>query len=314
MAFGLVAVMAVACEERRFWSKKAYVVEVDLAPLIAALGGDDEGEGDEAAERLAAIGLAALPALAVALEREPPRVREGVIGVLASLPPDLAAPVVIRVAQRDEDDDVRGAALRTLGALGTGGALEVVLGAFGDPQPAIRGSAVQACARLCTAPEAVERLAGLAVGDPDLSVALAARAALGALRAQGGRTEAAVRAAIARRRPESLAPDASTEQRVLATLLTVDLEGAAAASGLPALAAAAPLPLKRQIAWLLGEHGDASAVSALRTLLDGADVLLRAYAYDALTKLRARGAEGADEALAAYAGAKPLGPLRPPDP
>lgn len=304
--------MATTCGDRPAERDGAYVVEVDLSPLIAALG-DDEGEADDAAERLAALGPAVVPALAAALEREPPRVRERVVGILADLPAEQTAPLVLRLAERDEDHEVRGAALRALGSLAPRGALETVLSAFGNPQPAIRAGAVQACGRLCTPPEAVERLADLAIRDADLSVALGARAALAALRDRGGETEAAVRAAVARRRPDTLAPDAPTDQRVLAALLAADLEGPAAADPLVALAPAAAPPLQRQIAWTLGRFGDARAVPALRALLGGADVLVQAYAYDALVKLQGRGIAGAAEALAAYTGPRPLGALRAPD-
>jgi hypothetical protein len=41
--------------------------------------------------------------------------------------------------------------------------------------------------------------------------------------------------------------------------------------------------------------------------------MVRAYAYDALVKLRDRGIDGAGSAAARYAGPKPLGPLSRPE-
>jgi hypothetical protein len=67
------------------------------------------------------------------------------------------------------------------------------------------------------------------------------------------------------------------------------------------------------LAWRLGAAGDARAVGALAPLLDATDPMVRAYAYDALVKLRDRGIDGAGSAAARYAGPKPLGPLSRPE-
>jgi HEAT repeat protein len=87
-------------------------------------------------------------------------------------------------------------------------------------------------------------------------------------------------------------------------------------SGIPALLAVlgtASPPLQRQLTWRLGGASDARAVEALAGLLAAPDPMVRAYAYDALVKLRDRGVEGAASAVAGFAGQKPLGPLSPPE-
>ena len=58
-----------------------------------------------------------LPALEVAMRREPPAIRVGVIDVLARLAVPGAVPLVIRGAD-DEDDEVRREAILALGRLG----------------------------------------------------------------------------------------------------------------------------------------------------------------------------------------------------
>ena len=100
--------------------------------------------------------------------------------------------------------------------------------------------------------------------------------------------------------------------RILAALLASDLDPAGAIPALVAALGAASPPLQRQLAWRLGTVGDAQSVAPLGQLLGAADASVRAYAYDALVKLRDRGIEGAAGALERYAGKKPAVPLRAP--
>jgi len=144
-------------------------------------------------------------------------------------------------------------------------------------------------------------------------VALAAQKTLAAIRAKGAAEDQAVRAAVDRRRPSALPSGATADQRALAALFSADLDGPAGIPALVAVLGTASPPLQRQVTWRLGGTPDARAVDALAALLASPDPMVRAYAYDALVKLRDRGIDAAGGAVEGYSGPKPLGPLAPPE-
>lgn len=287
-----------------------YRVEVDVGPQIRAFA-EDTLTADEAGEQLVRMGPAVVPALAAALEREPVDVRLKAVEVLATIGSPDAVPALMRTAEHDDDDDVRGDALRALGAIGDARGRTIAEAALGDERLAVRAGGVMACATLCTSPEAVEHLADRAIHDPNVSVALAARASL---RTIGERAGAAItRRAVDARRPEALPTGATADERALAALLASDVDGTAATRMLTAALPAASPALQRQIAWRLGAIGDAGAVDALRALRASPDRDVRLYALDALVKLRERGVEAATAVLATDDGARPIDPLPPPE-
>ncbi len=252
----LLAALAVpGCGRDGERDRGPYVVEVDLAPQIRAFG-EETLVADEAAERLAAIGPAVIPALAAALEREAKDVRQKAVEVLSTIGTAEAVPPLLRAAEHDADDDVRSDALIALGTIGDERGRALVERAIDDPRVLIRGGGVMGCATLCTSPAAIGRLADIAVRDDIRSIALAARRTLASLRERGPAEEQAVRDAVARRRPAALPAGASPDERALAALLASDLDGA---DGIPALLAVlgdASPPLQRQMAWRLGTLGD----------------------------------------------------------
>jgi len=311
----LLAALAVAgCgrDSERASDGGRYVAQVDVGAKIRALG-EDTITADEAADQLEQMGPAVIPALATALTHEGKDVREKAIEVLSAIGTGEAVPPLLQAVQHDADDDVRADALRALGALGDEQGRAAVEGALNDPRLTIRVGGIMGCAGLCGNPDTIERLADIAVHDENSAAALAARATLATIRAKGPAEEQAVRVAVDRRRPAALPSTARPDERALAALLASDLDGAAGVPALVAALAQASPPLQRQVAWRLGVVGDERVIAALAPLLDAKDAMVQAYAYDALVKLRAHGAEGAERALGSYTGRKPLGPLRAPE-
>lgn len=303
---GLLVLVAACAREGP--PRDPYVVSVDVGPHIRAFG-EETITADEAGEHLTLLGPTVVPALAAALEREPKDVRVKAIEVLATIGSPDAVPALVRTAQHDDDVDVRGDALRALGAIGDPGGLPVVEEGLRDVRLGMRAGAVMACASLCTKPDTVDRLVVIALRDPDISVALAARSSLTALRARDAAIDAVVTASLDRHATAADPPD----QRALAALLRSDLSPSTSIDGLVAACAAASPPLQRQIAWRLATIGDERAVPALAALLDGSDPVVRPYAWDALARLRDRGVTSASDPLARYTGQRPMGALTAPE-
>ncbi len=285
-----------------------YVVTVDVGAHIRAFG-EETITADEAGDHLVLLGPAVVPALAAALEREPKDVRTKAVEVLATIGSADAVPALVRAARHDDDVDVRGDALRALGTIGDPGGAAVVAEGLRDVRLAVRAGAVMGCAGLCTDPRAIDQLAEIAVRDPDVSVSLAARASLAALRARDAATDAAVRAAVDR----TTARVDGADQRALAALLLSDTSPDAMVVPLATVLSEASAPLQRQVAWRLAAIGDERAVPALGTLLASPDSNVAAYAFDALIRMRDRGVAPADSALARYAGPRPAGALAAPE-
>ncbi len=283
-----------------------------MSASIAALG-EDEITGDEASEFLQQLGPAVVPAMAAALQRESDDVRTRVVAILAGLESPAAVPPLLQAAGHDANPDVRGDALRALGATGDPRALPFLEAALRDPTLAVRAGGVMGCATLCTTPATIDRLADIAISDDVVTVALAARSSLAVLAARDDATATTVHAAIAGRRPDALPASTGPDQRALATLMWSDVDEASALAVLVSLLPAAAPPLQRQLLWRLGAIGDATAVPATAALLASPDPMVQAYAYDTLVRLRERGVEGADGAATGYAGRKPLGPLAAPE-
>lgn len=308
----LACVLAAGCKREEKEANPYVVAAPDLSAQIHALG-EDELTADNAVEQLAQLGPIVIPALAAALEREPNDVRLKAVEVLEHVGTAAAVPPLLAAAERDADDAVRADALRALGTIGDPRGRPLVEAALGDSKLVIRGAAIAGCAGLCTGPQTIDRLADIAIHDESPIAAQAARAALTALRTKGPTEEQAVRAAIERRRPALLPPTATPDERALAALLAAALDGPAAVPPLVAALPGASPATQRQVAFLLGRVGDATAVAPLRVLLASPDRSVQAYAYDALRGLGERGIDGTDGALGAYAGPKLSGRLGPPE-
>jgi HEAT repeat protein len=288
----------------------AYVATVDLAREIRDFG-EETATADEAGERVAKMGDAAVPALAGALERESVDVRKKAVEVLGDIGTPAAVPALMAAAERDADESIRGDALRALGAIGDERAHAVLSAALRDTGLHVRAGGVVGCATLCRSGEDIDRIAEIAAREAHRRVAAAARATLSSLRQAGSGEDAAVRRAIDARRP--LLQTGSPDERALVALLVSGVDEGGAPAALAATLEHASHPLQRQVSWRLGAVGDAGAIAPLSALLSSPDQAVRLYAADALINLRERGVAGAGQAIDAYAGVKPARPLGPPE-
>ncbi|HEV7731665.1 MAG TPA: HEAT repeat domain-containing protein [Candidatus Binatia bacterium] len=301
----VIALLLTGCDR----TGDPYRVQVDVGPQIRAFA-EDTLTADDAGTQLVQLGPAVIPALAAALEGEPKDVRVKAIEVLATIGSPDALPALMRAVERDPDDDVRGDALRALGIIGDPRGRALVEAMLDNERLPVRSGGVTACAKLCASPDAIDRLAELAIHDPNVSVALAARTSLHAIGERDGTT---VRRAVDARRPEALPVGATADERALAALLASDVDGGAGTVALVTVLPAASPALQRQIAWRLGAIGDEGAVDALGALHTSPDRDVRLYAVDALRRLRERGVDAASKALSSDDAARPAGPLPPPE-
>jgi len=305
MKHALAAMLALTAACGRSESDHPYRATIDLTTEIRALGSDDLFESDPAEAKIVALGPAALPALGLALEREPPAVRAGVVGALARLHTPETAPLLVTAAH-DPAEEVRSAAVDALGGLADPRGQGVVEAALHDPGARVRLFAARACAALCSSPAALARLVEIALDDESLPASSWARASLRELLGR----DAAARAAAGRAAKARLPEANPVEARARAALLLADLGDPA---GAEALAVAAQhtttLQLRLQAIYALGVVGDEASVPALAELLADANPSVPVYAYDALGKLDARGVASAATARQAYRGEIPTHPL-----
>lgn len=304
MALALAAAAAAACSR----SRGGYRLNIDLGPAIRSLGSDDLEVSEPAADKIVALGIDTIPVLATALDREPAPVRLGLVEVLERLDDPAAGAILVSMARRDADVEVRGAAIRSLGADAGAEGRAVVEAALSDPEAGIRLAAAAACATLCVSPSALDRLVVLAIDDQPLPNGIAARATLLRILAGGDRPRAElVRNAIRVRAPKAFAGRAA----VRAALLASDVGDA---SGRTILADTvrgdAPPLLRLQAVHALGAIGTEAEVPVLAAL-DGQPGFEQ-YAYAALRRLADRGVAGAQVALRAWRGPAPAGELPPP--
>jgi HEAT repeat protein len=303
---GVLLVLA-ACARAR----DPYVVAVDVAPWLQALGSEDVTVSDAARARLLTLGPAVLPALAAALDREPPAVRTGVVDVLSRLEGADTLPLLLRAAH-DTADEVRFQALLALALVRDPRARPVVEGALADPVARVRCAAAGACAAVCASPAAIARLVEMALDDEPFSNAAAARRSLEHVLAdpQGARAALARDAIAAHARPV-LDRDAGVARRARAALLVADAGDAAGSAALvDALRPGVETHLRLSALYALGTVGDGAAVAAIVPLLDEAGP--QPYAVDALRRMAERGVAEAAKALDVYHGPRPSGGLPPP--
>src|SRR6516164_5036535 len=150
----------------------------DIRPHLAALAGSDQDVANDAEEALEELGPGIAPALLAVFPNQPPAARVRIVRVLAGLRTDEAAAAVVRSASNDSQLEVRAAALRALAKMRDPRSGEIVMAALDDPLPAVRWAALDACATLCTTPAAIQKVATLAVSDPDPTAGIMARTAL----------------------------------------------------------------------------------------------------------------------------------------
>jgi len=291
-----------------------YQVTIDLAPTIQALGSDDISESGAAVDLLVGLGGRAVAPCAAALEREPESIRAGVVEVLSRLALPEGVPLLVRTAEKDESVDVRSDALAALGTLHDAQGAAVVEAALQSREPSIRLAAAKACARLCTSGPAVKRLVALAITDEPYPNGVAARGGLRAmLRAEDAGFVAAVRGAIEHGARPVVGGSGPLATRARAALLLADTGDATVVPLLLETARSANVVLLRvHAAYALGDVGGADAVAPLVALLESPDAGVVTYGWDSLRRLADRGVRGAAEAMAAFKGPHPTGPIPPP--
>lgn len=285
-------------------------VTVDLSADIAALGSDDLFESEPALDRIVAIGEPTVPVLADAFETEPPAVRAGIVEALKRIGGSEATDVLL-IAGHDRDTQVRYDAVLVLGDLDDPRGREPIETALDDLEPRIRLAGVAACARLCSSQSALERLVDMAIRD-DLPIGIAARASLVRMlaseeRARSERAGAAIRAGAV----GVIDGEDVLAHRTRAALLLADIGDERAAPVLIDAVGELDSPhLRTRAVYALGDVGDASAIPAVLEVLHGGAFAF--YGYDALRRLAERQVPDAREALDAYAGPRPTGPVPPP--
>lgn len=290
-----------------------YRVTVDLGPAIRDVGVDDLARSEAARAQLTGLGGAALPALREALAREPVATRAALVEVLDALPTADGEPMLIALAGQDPSEDVRYAAVATLGTSKNPEAAAVLARALADESPRIRLAAAGTCAQNCSAADAVTALATMGVRDPLVPNGMAARKALLRLcAAEDPACTTAVREIVLATLRAVLASDQDSPAAFQAALLAADQNDPSGAAVLVRAAGRADLaPIARLGAvHALGTVGDAGAVPVL-VELDG-DTPVAAYAYDALRRLSQRGVREAGDSLQRWKGPRPAAPLPAP--
>lgn len=289
-----------------------YHVSVDLVPWITALSDDDRH--DEAVEFLARLLPAALPALQLALQKEPEPVRLGVIEALAQeheRPEVLAA---LQGASTNDNAEVRYAAFEAL-LDSSQDETPRFERALNDPDAKVRLVGARGFETHCGSPAALERLSEIALRDEPFPNAVWAKFVLGRM-AKGTDTCAP----LARTTVDRLSTAVTLEQplpaRARAALLRLALD--LPVSDHVALRQAAVTPesgplLRVHATYALGSIADATDVPTFATLL--AEPFLQRWAADALMRLSANQVSEATRVLAAYQGPRPeISPMPPPNP
>jgi HEAT repeat protein len=266
------------------------VVTIDLTDPIRNLGSDDLDVSEAAADLIATVGLAALPALDRAVSVESAAIRARAVEVAASVGERKAVTLLLRAAS-DAAPAVRAEALLGLGSIDDELGRRPVESALADSSIDVRRAAAVACATLCRSPSAFEQLTQLTLGEETTARMLVPRQSLRiALQGEGA---GAARAAILSGAEPALSPSSSPPQRARAALLLADA-GDPRASDLLAVALRSDVDeaLRTQAVVALGATGDAGAVDVLRETLD-AGTVSRPVVCRSLQDLAARGIQGA---------------------
>ena len=144
--------------------------EPAVGPLMDCLRQGSEHVRRNAGYGLAAVGPAAVEALAQACADDDPDVRLAAVDCLGDMGRAGAAAVpALQRALSDASDKVRGHAAEALGAMGTlpPAALEELAGVLGDDDEWVRRNAALGLARLGPAAEAVQPAVAAALDDPN---------------------------------------------------------------------------------------------------------------------------------------------------
>jgi HEAT repeat protein len=271
-------------------------VTVDTKPWIDDLGTDDLFRFDPAADKLAALGDAAVPALAAAFDGGDAQLRLGVVEVLRDIGTPAAHPLLLRAAS-DSDQEVRADAILALGVLRVEDGTAIVEHALGDENPRINRAAAVACRSVCRSEEGMRHLARIAVhGEP--AIAKTARESVHGLLGREDRADRA-RAAVESIAATQLDSRVDPITRVRAALLLVEIDTQRALPWLRYFVESGDHPLVQFDAFLaIGKYGGSEEVPFLVRLRDEPERPMTASACKALGLMAKRGIEGAGEKLA----------------
>jgi len=281
---------AVACDR----GGDSYTVAVDLRPDIQALAAEEQSDADDAVERLAAHGDAAVPALVQASATEAMPIKLGALDALAHIGTRRALAALTDIAMRPGDPEVRATALLRLGEDG-GEAGRVALEAgLADPAPMVRQTAAVACGAVCTSPESIERIVEVGLGDlPDNELGRL-RGTLGQLLARTDEVGTRTRQIVRARTEAVLAAGGSLDAGTRAALLAADAgRDDVEAILLDATRSAGSIALRVAAMQWLGRSGSAAAVPVLqgalgdRTVAAGAALALQAMARRGVVEAKA---------------------------
>jgi HEAT repeat protein len=284
-----------------------YTATIDVSALVRQLGSEETFDADEAAERLAGLGDAVVPALEGALATEGKPVRLGIVDALGPMESARAGEVLARIARSDPEPEVRGMAVLKLGEGAAPAARPALEAALADASALVSQTAAVACGALCTTPAAIDRMIDVALESlPDTDLPRM-RASLGRLLA-GPDREAARYAhdRLVARTAAILASAAPLDARGRAAIFAMQVDVPGMEPTLVEVVRSARSTMLRTAALeTVARTGSAAAVAPLEEALRDPTV-----AVAAAGALRSIAARGVPEATAALAKLEP--PAAPP--
>ena len=267
--FPIVVVLALACDRSRDESR--YAVEVDLAPTIAQLGAEEQADVDDAVERLAGLGDAAVPALERAVTTEQRPIALAAIEALGQIGTPRSDTALMAVATRQTDGELQATALLRLGEGGRPTARPILEAALVNSSTMVSHTAAIACGTVCASPAAIDRIVDIGLREvPDVDLGrirvTLVRLLKGTDQTAATRTREAI---VTRTAPILAAADAPPDLRTRAALMAAD---AGVPDLEPVLLAAARDPknavLRAAAVQWLGRNGTAAAVPLLQSMLE----------------------------------------------
>jgi HEAT repeat protein len=296
-----LSVLAFACSPAR-QSSPEYAVNVDLSASVRDLDDDDLEVSEPAAQRIEAVGAAALPVLDRALLEENAATRVRAAEIVGAIGDPAGVPLLVRSAN-DRDPAVREEVMAALGSLGDPRGRATIESALNDPDVEVRRAAAEACAKLCRSPQAFSRLAEMALNEQPIGKTLIPRQSV--TKALHGEAAEVARAPVSEK-VEAALSHGDSELRARASLVLVSMNDPRAPKALAEAARTdVELPTRVQVFLALGTSGDETAVPILRdALAKGGPVppLIACRAVRDLAKRQVRGAAAVERTCPAQTG------------
>jgi HEAT repeat protein len=309
----LVLACCIACgsSPKKDDAERRYVATVDLTPIVAQLGAEEQADADAAVERLVAIGDATVPALEAAVAQERHEIALAAIEVLGQMESPRADAALIAIATKNVDAEIRATAVLRLGEGGRPDARPVLEAALADPSDTVSQTAALACGKLCTSPAAIDRIVDMGLkGVIDSDLGRLRTTLLALLNGSDQDAAAHTREAIRSRTAPILVSNAPLDVRARAALIAAD-------AGLPnvepvittAAATSENAVIRSAAIHWLGRSGSGAGIPTLEAALH--DPGMAAGAALALETAANRGVPEAKDAIARLAASGR--PAPPPD-